>query len=112
MQVTELDVGLEHETGHVIVCGLHGVGVRIVELLHQAEVRTVVVDDHPDPGLTRLVRRGGIPHLVGDSRLADTLQAAALAGAAAGLGRELRRRRPQSSVRPGRARPRRPRPWC
>jgi len=70
-------------TGHVIVCGLHGVGARVVELLHLADVRVVVVDDHPDARLVRLVEQRGIPHLVGDSRLPETLHEAGLAGAAA-----------------------------
>ena len=37
--------------GHVIVCGLHGVGLRTVEQLHRSGVRVVVVDDgseHPE----------------------------------------------------------------
>lgn len=36
--------------GHVIVCGLHGVGLRIVEELSLSGVPAVVVDDRPDPG--------------------------------------------------------------
>ena len=42
--------GTDHEglTGHVIVCGLHDVGLRIVEQLHAAGERVVVVDDDPD----------------------------------------------------------------
>jgi hypothetical protein len=39
--------------GHVIVCGLHGVGLRIVEQLSLSGVPAVVVDDHPDPRLAR-----------------------------------------------------------
>jgi len=39
---------LSHD-GHVIVCGLHGVGLRTVELLHRSRVPVVVVDDDPDP---------------------------------------------------------------
>ena len=40
--------------GHVIVCGLHGVGLRTVELLHRSRVPVVGVDDDPDP------RRGAL----------------------------------------------------
>ena len=39
--------------GHVIVCGLHSVGLRIVEQLNLSGVPAVVVDDHPDPTLAR-----------------------------------------------------------
>ena len=81
--MTPMSDHLRERTGHVIVCGLHGVGVRVVELLQRAGVAVVVVDDHPDARLVRLVETWGVPHLVGDSRLADTLSAAGLAGAAA-----------------------------
>jgi hypothetical protein len=68
----------------VVVCGLHGVGLRIGERLHLAGVRVVVVvDDAPDPRLVRVVRGWGIPHLVGSSRLAETLLEAGVAAASA-----------------------------
>jgi Trk K+ transport system NAD-binding subunit len=67
----------------VIVCGLDGVGLRTVEQLHLAGVRVVVIDDHPDPRLTRVVRNWGVPEVTGSSRLAETLTEAGLAGAAA-----------------------------
>ena len=34
--------------GHVIVCGLHDVSLRIVEELTQSGVPAVVIDDDPD----------------------------------------------------------------
>ncbi len=69
--------------GHVIVCGLHGVGLRIVELLNSSGVPTVVVDDHPDLRLARSLIGWGIPHIAGSSRSAGTLAEAGLAGAGA-----------------------------
>ena len=69
--------------GHVIVCGLHGVGLRIVELLNSSGVPTVVIDDHPDPRLARSLTGWGIPHIAGSSRSAETLAQAGLAGAEA-----------------------------
>ena len=69
--------------GHVIVCGLHGVGLRIVELLHSSGVPTVVIDDHPDPRLARNLIGWGIPHIAGSSRSAEVLAEAGLAGAEA-----------------------------
>ena len=69
--------------GHVIVCGLHGVGLRIVELLNSSSVPTVVIDDHPDPRLARTLTSWGIPHIAGSSRSAETLAEAGLAGAEA-----------------------------
>jgi Trk K+ transport system NAD-binding subunit len=70
-------------TGHVVVSGLHGEGLRAIEQLHLAGVRVVVVDDHPDPRLGRMVAGWGLPYLERDSRLPETLLAAGLAGAVA-----------------------------
>ncbi len=69
--------------GHVIVCGLHSVGLRIVEELNLAGVPALVVDDHPDPALARQLHGWGVPHLAGSSRSAATLAEAGLSGAAA-----------------------------
>jgi voltage-gated potassium channel Kch len=48
-------------TGHVIVCGLAGVGFRTVEQLPLADVPVVVVDDDPDPRLARVAQGWGVP---------------------------------------------------
>src|SRR3984957_5894202 len=41
--------------GHVIVCGLPGLGLRIVEQLALSGVPAVVVDDNPAPALARML---------------------------------------------------------
>jgi Trk K+ transport system NAD-binding subunit len=69
--------------GHVIVCGLHGLGLRIVEQLSLAGVPAVVVDDDPDPRLARVLAGWGVPHIAGSSRAAEVLASAGLAGATA-----------------------------
>jgi len=69
--------------GHVIVCGLHGVGLRIVEELSLSGVPAVVVDDRPDPGQAAIMAGWGVPRLDASPRSADALTAAGLAGAAA-----------------------------
>ncbi len=69
--------------GHVIVCGLRFVGLRIVEELNLSGVPAVVVDDHPDPALARQLGGWGVPHLAASSRTAATLAEAGLAGAIA-----------------------------
>jgi len=69
--------------GHVIVCGLHGVGLRIVEQLSLSGVPAVVVDDNPDLRLARILIGWGVPHIAGSSRVGETLAEAGLAGAAA-----------------------------
>jgi Trk K+ transport system NAD-binding subunit len=70
-------------TGHVIVCGLHDVAVRIVEELTQSGVSAVVVDDDPDRRLAPLVQAWGVPHVRASARLPETFADAGLAGATA-----------------------------
>ncbi|WP_375478944.1 NAD-binding protein [uncultured Jatrophihabitans sp.] len=69
--------------GHVVVCGLQDVGMRIVEQLRIAGERVVVVDDDAEPRLVRLADRLGAVHLAASGRRATELEAAGLAGAAA-----------------------------
>ena len=69
--------------GHVIVCGLQGVGLRMVEQLHQAGVDVVVVDEDPDPRLVRIVEAWEIPFVVGSPRIGGFLDRAGLARARA-----------------------------
>src|ERR1700727_1735173 len=69
--------------GHVSVCGLHGVGLLIVEELSLSGVPAVVVDDNPDPRLARTLHGWGGPHVAGSPLSADTLTSAGLSGAAA-----------------------------
>jgi Trk K+ transport system NAD-binding subunit len=69
--------------GHVIVCGLHGVGLRIVEQLNLSGVPAVVLDDDPDPRLARILATWGVPHVPGSPHQAEMLAAAGLAGAVA-----------------------------
>ncbi|PZS20518.1 MAG: potassium transporter TrkA [Pseudonocardiales bacterium] len=73
----------EQLRAHVIVCGLHGVGLRIIEQLHAAGESVVVVDDDPDPRLLRVIADWSVPHLAASAQRATTLTAAGLDGAAA-----------------------------
>src|SRR4051794_41565147 len=70
-------------SGHVLVCGLHGLGLRIVEQLYLAGVQVVIVDDRPDPRLVRIVEGWGIPRIAGSARLRETLLEAGLERAGA-----------------------------
>ncbi len=74
---------VQHWEGHVIVCGLQGVGLRMVEQLHQAGVAVVVVDDEPEQRLVRVVEAWDIPYIVGSPRLTTVLEQAGLARARA-----------------------------
>jgi Trk K+ transport system NAD-binding subunit len=69
--------------GHVIVCGLPGVGLRIVEQLALSGVPAVVVDDDPAPALARMIAAWDVPLVTGPPRAAETLLAAGLPGAVA-----------------------------
>lgn len=69
--------------GHVIVCGLPGVGLRVVEELTLSGVPAVVVDDDPKPALTRQVAMWGVPLITGGTRSEETLSRAGIKGAIA-----------------------------
>ena len=69
--------------GHVIVCGLPGVGLRIVEQLTLSGVPAVVVDDAPAPALAAMIAAWRVPLITGQARAEETLMSAGLAGAIA-----------------------------
>jgi Trk K+ transport system NAD-binding subunit len=73
----------EESGGHVIVCGLQGVGLRMLEQLHQAGVGVVVIDDDPEQRLVRVVESWGIRCIVGSPRMAGILEQAGLSKARA-----------------------------
>jgi Trk K+ transport system NAD-binding subunit len=70
--------GYSDWAGHVIVCGLQDLGLRIVEELAQAGVPAIVVDDDPDRRLVPLLDAHGVPHLQASARLPETFTAAGL----------------------------------
>jgi len=70
-------------TGHVIVCGLQGLGVRVIELLASAGVPTVVVDHTADDRSVRIAEHLGIHRMYDSPRRPEALWAAGLAGASA-----------------------------
>ena len=69
--------------GHVIVCGLPGVGLRIVEQLTLSGVPAVVIDDDPVPAHAAMIAAWGVPLITGQARAEETLMSAGLAGAVA-----------------------------
>jgi Trk K+ transport system NAD-binding subunit len=70
-------------TGHVIVCGLHGVGLLTVEQLVRLGRQVIVVDDRAEPRPRRAVEAWGVPLLNASARDPDVLDAAGLPGALA-----------------------------
>lgn len=69
--------------GHVIVCGLRGVGLRTVEQLHQSGVPVVVVDDDPDLRLARIIEGWGVTHVHRSAQLGHGLVEAGIDRASA-----------------------------
>jgi Trk K+ transport system NAD-binding subunit len=68
---------------HVIVCGLQGVGLRIVEQFHLSDVPVVVIDAEADVRFTRILQDWGVPHLQRSAYMGDALLEAGLANALA-----------------------------
>ena len=64
--------------GHVIVCGLKGVGLRTVEQLHLSGVPVVVIDEEPNLRLARIVESWGVRYLQRSAQLGDGLAEAGL----------------------------------
>ncbi len=69
--------------GHVIVCGLRGVGLRTVEQLHLSGVPVVVVDDNPDLRLARIIEGWGVTHVHRSAQLGHGLVEAGIDRASA-----------------------------
>jgi Trk K+ transport system NAD-binding subunit len=59
---------------HVVVCGLGNIGYRIVEQLHELGVPVVAAELHETNRYLPAVRRLGVPVLVADIRLPETLE--------------------------------------
>ena len=75
---------MEHDLrDHVIVCGLQGVGFRIVEQLHLSGAPVIVIDAEADIRFARILEDWGVPHLQRSAYLGDALVDAGLAHAAA-----------------------------
>jgi Trk K+ transport system NAD-binding subunit len=72
-------------TDHVIVCGVHGVGLLSVEQLVLVGRKVVVIDARPDPRHHVTLDGWGVPLLIADSRDPAVLKRAGLDDAAAVL---------------------------
>lgn len=62
----------------IVVCGLDDVALRVVEQLHAAGEKVVVVDDEFDPRLGRVLEALGVPLLEGSARRRQVLTDAGL----------------------------------
>ena len=70
-------------TGHVIVCGLSNLGLRIAEQLHDARVPVVVVDDGGEAAAWKQLHRWSVPVVRESSLSIASLAQAGIAQAAA-----------------------------
>lgn len=70
---------------HYIICGLGGVGVKILQQLHANGCEVVVVERDPNNRFLSVARSLRVPVIQGEANVASTLQTAHIAGAAAVL---------------------------
>ncbi len=71
-----LEVRRIPDGGHVVVCGLGGIGYRVVEELTHAKERVVVIELSRDNRFVATVRRGGSPVILGDASLHEVMRQA------------------------------------
>lgn len=69
--------------GHVIVVGLHGIGLRVVEQLLGIGQQVVVIDDGADDRSVRQIALWEVGHVVGNAARVEVLEMAGLATARA-----------------------------
>lgn len=69
---------LAHLHDHIILCGLHNLGYRILEQLLEAQIPVVVIDDSPDLRFARLAKRQGVVLISEDSRQTEILEVAGI----------------------------------
>jgi Trk K+ transport system NAD-binding subunit len=72
-------------SGHVIVCGLHGVGLLSIEQLVLVGRQVVVIEPRPEARHQAALAGWGVPLLAADPRDPEVLARAGIAGAAAVL---------------------------
>ncbi|MCW3839211.1 NAD-binding protein [Micromonospora yasonensis] len=65
--------------GHVVVVGLGNIGTRVMAQLYDFGVEVVAIDKNPDARGAALAHRLGVPLIVGDAGLEETLRAASVA---------------------------------
>lgn len=61
---------------HYIICGLGGIGVQIVNQLHNNGYEVVVIERDPDNRFLGVIRSLGVPVILGEASLSTTLEAA------------------------------------
>ena len=67
--------------GHVIICGLGNLGVRVYSQLDLLGIPLVVVDARPEPQFVARVRGGHDQLIIGDARQSEVMERAGIATA-------------------------------
>ncbi|WP_197087615.1 potassium channel protein [Micromonospora sp. HK10] len=65
-------------SGHVVVVGLGNIGTRVMAQLHDFGVEVVAIDKNPEARGAALAHRLGVPLIIGDAGLEETLRAASV----------------------------------
>ncbi|WBC18094.1 NAD-binding protein [Micromonospora sp. WMMA1998] len=65
-------------SGHVVMVGLGNIGTRVMAQLHDFGVEVVAIDKDPDARGAALAHRLGVPLIVGDAGLEETLRSASV----------------------------------
>lgn len=76
-------LGTEQMQGHVIVCGMQGLAVRVVELLRSAGIAAVVLGSSAEDHHLRRLQALDVPLILGSPRNPQRLREAGLGGAVA-----------------------------
>jgi Trk K+ transport system NAD-binding subunit len=74
-------VPVGYRSGHIVLCGLGTVGLRVAEQLRAAGADVVAIERDPDPAAYAAARRLGIPLIHGDASEEETLRVANVATA-------------------------------
>jgi len=61
-------------SGHIVQCGIGDVGIRVLEDLVRLNERVVVIEKNPDGKFISAVREKGIPLIISDASLEETLE--------------------------------------
>jgi voltage-gated potassium channel Kch len=70
-------------SGHQVICGLGGVGCRIVDQLKETHTKVVAIESNPNGRFIAAARAQRIPVLIGDASVPETLRVANLQQASA-----------------------------
>jgi Trk K+ transport system NAD-binding subunit len=71
-----LEVSRIPESGHVVICGLGNVGIRVAEELQKSNQRVVIIERNADNPFILTCRHMGIPVIQGDATIDATLKQA------------------------------------